>query len=236
MHYQTLLTYLFVSLLSFTKVNAQRKRVENIPKYTKEVLNFGVSIGVNNSDFIIHFSSSPIDSLLSIQSISQFGFNLAGVSELLLYENLTLRFTPGLSFNERRLQYKFKTDRHGTYTVDKRIESAYLDFPLGLKYRSKRVNNFGAYVIGGGKFSFDLQSEKLVRNFQGHELVKLDPKDWACEGGAGMDFYLPYFKFAIETKLSVGIKDILIKEANVYSSSISKLNSKVLLISFIFEG
>ena len=68
------------------------------------------------------------------------------------------------------------------------------------------------------------------------QIVKLQRDDFFYELGAGAEFYLEYFKFAIEGKLSIGTKNLLIKDNTIYSNSIDKLNSKVFLISITFEG
>ena len=61
------------------------------------------------------------------------------------------------------------------------------------------------------------------------------------EIGAGIDFYLPYFKFATELKFSLGLQDILNHkldsenpEADPYTHSINRMSSKVMyaFISF----
>ncbi len=223
-------------LFGFTISHGQTKKVENLPKYLKEPLNFGFYIGVNRADFVIHPVNYPIDTLLSIESVPKMGFNLGIIAELRLHDHVTLRFLPDLAFGERNLQYKLKTTQYGIYIVEKKVESTFIDFPLDIKYRTARINNFGAYLIGGGKYTIDLASQKGVQDKPGSEIVKLRSNDWAYEGGFGMDFYLPYFKFAIEGKLSVGIRDLLIKDSYVYSQGINKLNSKVFLFSFIFEG
>lgn len=33
------------------------------------------------------------------------------------------------------------------------MESTYLEFPILMKLRSDRINNFAVYLIGGGSFS-----------------------------------------------------------------------------------
>ena len=68
------------------------------------------------------------------------------------------------------------------------------------------------------------------------QIVKLDNSDLYYEVGTGFEFYLEYFKFSIELKLSVGTKDIMIKENTIFSNSINRLNSKIFLVSLTFEG
>lgn len=39
-----------------------------------------------------------------------------------------------------------------------------MNFPLNFKVRSKRFGNFAAYMLGGGKYTLDLASQKDVNN------------------------------------------------------------------------
>ena len=211
----------------------------NLENYYNETLHFGFTLGVNRANFIIHPAEhfERFDTLKRVQSTPKLGFNLGIVSELRLHKYVTLRFIPNLSFAERNLQFYF--EGHDTITRTKKIESTFLNFPLDLKLRSKRVKNFGAYILGGGAYSLDLASKRKTVNSTGNineQIVKLKRDDFSYEVGAGAEFYLEYFKFAIEGKLSIGIKNLLIKDNTIYSNSIDKLNSKMFLISITFEG
>lgn len=231
--YCLLFTLVFASYFSV----AQDQR-GNLPTYYKKKLNFGFTVGVNKANFIIHPAShfERFDTLKSVQSIPKFGFNLGIISEVRLHEYITLRFIPNLSFAERNLQYDF--EGFDTIVRKKTIESTFLNFPLDLKLRSKRLGNFGAYILAGGSYSLDLASKRKAVNSTdpNEQIVKLKRDDFGYELGAGAEFYLEYFKFAIEGKLSIGTRDLLIKDNTIYSNSIDKLNSKVFLISITFEG
>src|SRR5204863_9989855 len=106
------------------------------------------------------------------------------------------------------------------------------------KLRSKRVHNFGAYLLAGGSYNLDLASKRKIVNTTNpkEQIVKLARDDFSYEMGTGAEFYFEYFKFAIEAKLSIGIKNMLIKDNTVFSNSIDRLNSKIFLISITFEG
>jgi hypothetical protein len=54
--------------------------------------------------------------------------------------------------------------------------------------------------------------------------------------GGGLDFFLPYFKFGCELKLSHGIPNVLIQDNSMYSSPIDQLRTKTWLFSLTFEG
>lgn len=56
------------------------------------------------------------------------------------------------------------------------------------------------------------------------------------EIGFGTDFYLEYFKFGIEIKMSYGIRDILDRDNTPLTDPIDKLSTKMFLLSLTFEG
>jgi hypothetical protein len=232
--YSFLLAFVFgTSLLKAQDPNEKG----NLPNYYGERLHFGFTLGVNRTNFIIHTVEhfERFDSLKWVRSSPKSGFNLGIVSELKLQKYVTLRFIPNLSFAERNLEYYF--EGHDTIVRKKSIESTFLNFPFDLKLRSKRVQNFGAYILAGGGYSLDLASKRKVQNTAGTDaIVKLKRDDFSYEVGAGAEFYLQYFKFAIEGKLSIGTKNLLIKDNTIYSNSIDKLNSKIFLVSITFEG
>jgi hypothetical protein len=211
----------------------------NLEKYYHERLHFGFTLGFNKANFMIstvpHFER--FDSLRTVISVPKRGFNLGIVSDLRLHKYITLRFVPNLSFAERDLVYYYE-GKYDTVTRTRTIESTFLNFPVDLKLRSKRVHNFGAYVLAGGAYNLDLASKRKIQNGNNikDQIVKLQRDDFCYEMGAGTEFYFEYFKFAIEAKLSMGIRNVLIHDNTIFSNSIDKLNSKVLLISITFEG
>ena len=232
-----LLTGLIVLIAFFVKAQDPNEK-GNLERYYNEHIHFGFTMGLNRADFLIHpkLNFERFDSLKTVTSAPKSGFNLGIVTDLRLHKYITLRFVPSLSFAERHLQYYF--EGFDTIIRTKTIESTFLNFPLDLKLRSKRVKNFGAYVLGGGSYSLDLASKRKVVNSLNpkEQIVKLQRDDFSYEMGAGTEFYFQYFKFAIEAKLSIGLRNVLINDNTIFSNSINKLNSKMLLISITFEG
>lgn len=216
---------------------AQQPAVKNLPKYEFETLHFGFTVGVNKTNFVVT-PKILSDSILVVESTPQTGFNLGIVSDLAVHRYLTIRFIPNLSFAQRNLDFTVRTYK-GTAMFTKKIESTFLDFPIDIKMRSARMNNFSAYVLAGGKYTIDLASQKSVDNSTlaiNQQVVKLNRNDIGYEMGAGAEFYLPYFKFAIECKLSLGFKNLLVKDNTIFANALDRLYSKVFLISFTFEG
>jgi hypothetical protein len=230
-----------VLLLCILNLNAfpqGRVRLENLPRYDRKRMHFGFNLGINRMDFSIKpvEKLQTFDSLLEIHSKFDYGFNIGIVSNLRLLEHWDLRFIPALSFGDRSLIYKYLKYDTTIVTVTKKVESTFIDLPLLLKYKSARIINSRAYVITGFKYSIDMASQKGKKdNGNGDEIIKLRRSDFSYELGVGGDFYLQYFKFAVEIKMSYGLRDLLIRDNSFYTSSVSKLNSKIFLISFLFE-
>ena len=227
---------LLISLCCFVILKecyGQKSKVQNLPKYDHQWIHFGFTLGINNADFIIHPSPDikKLDSVYVVESQAQKGFNLGIVSNLRLGYYFDLRFIPALSFSQRKLEYTLTGKNLKPVLIIKNVESTFLEFPLSVKYKSVRVNNGRAYVMGGAKFSIDLASQEDVEE----DIVKLKKYDYSYEIGFGLDFYLQYFKFSPEIKLSFGINDMLVKDETIFSQSIDKLNSKILFLSFTFE-
>lgn len=236
--YGMFIFFIFFLLLS-NPAAAQKAKPLNLPKYDREKLHFGFSLGVNKADFVLfpaNASTKP-DSVLNVGTIPDWGFNLGIVSDLRLHDYATLRFLPALSFQGRILEFQIDSaSTPGTsafYTENKKIESTLLDFPINLKIRSERLNNMSAYLLVGGKFSIDLASQEKTTN---PELVKLNNKDWSFEAGFGLDFYLEYFKLSTEIKFSAGLRDRLFHENTSYSLPIERIQTKTWLFSLNFEG
>ncbi|MDQ3109016.1 MAG: PorT family protein [Bacteroidota bacterium] len=239
-------TFLLFSLLTLS-LSAQKGGTgtggpQNRAEYYGDKIHFGFYLGVNRTNFVItnvnNWQAVAGDSLKTILSSPSTGFNIGIVSELRLQQYVTLRFTPAIAFGQRNIEYHFAGQ--DTFDIIKKVESTFLDFPLDFKIRSKRFGNFAAYMIGGAKYTLDLASQKDVNNTGlpvSQQVVKLARNDFAVEVGAGVDFFLPYFKFGIELKTSLGLRDMLIPDSSsILSTPIDKLNSRVFLISFTFEG
>jgi hypothetical protein len=226
---------LFLVLFSISIVSAQRKKVQNLPKYDTQKVHFGFLLGANVTDFVIRRAANfnQIDSLYTVESAKQTGFNIGIIGNLRLAENFDLRFVPDLAFSQRNLEYTFNTNGVQTTTI-KEIESTFLNFPLDLKFKSNRVNNYRAYVIVGAKYSIDMVSQAKVEN-KDKDYVKLKKNDYGYQIGVGFDFYMERFKFSPEIKMYHGLNNLLVDDPKVFSSSLESLKSKVFQISLLFE-
>ena len=215
------------------------QNLTNLETFDYKKYHFGFLLSFNTADFYINYKPDFTfnDSLLGIDNVQQSGFNLALLASYNATKNIRIRFIPGLSFQDRGLNFRFLDEEGKTEFLLKRTESVYLDFPLMLKLRTNRVRNFAAYAIVGAKYSIDMQSQKDVNNASAADkILKLIDTDYSLDAGGGIDFFLPYFKFAIEAKSAFGFPDVLIQENNRFSSPIESLKTRTVIISLTFEG
>ncbi len=244
---------------------AQRRVVTYLPKYEQEPYHFGFLLAFNQMSYTIktveNYQNLPQPanawpngnySIPSTQNLYVFnvetqqtpGFTVGILGSKRLGRYFDLRFIPSLSFSERRLHYNIGIlDNDGNMEMKaftKSIGTTFVEFPLNIKYRSKRYNNIGAYVFGGINPKLDLASQKDNKETdgQGNEFINnLVTKrfDIAGELGAGFDFYNQWFKMGIEVKMSYGMLDIVKNEAYIYTAPIDQLRNKLFQVSVLFE-
>ncbi len=226
-----------VLCLSATTAFAQREGVENLETFLYRPYYFGFLLGFNSMDFVLHPEKStfPNDSLFTVNNHSDYGFQIGILANKRLNNHLHMRLATILSFGERSLHYRLRYE-DSTYINIKSVESTFIEFPLSFKYTSRRLNNFSAYVLGGVRYGVDLASQAGKKEQTEDLIIKLKPNEFSFDLGVGLDFYLPFFKLGIELKRSFGANDLLIREQNIFTTDIKKLNSKIYQLSFTFEG
>ena len=224
-----------------------------MPKFYKQRIHFGFTIAGNQTDFRLNPrpNSSLPDTVIgttryrvkTVYSQSAPGFAIGLVTDARLQEYVRLRFTPNISFATREINYTL-TNANGdsSKVFQKTVESVFLIFPMEIKIQSKRLGNFSTYVIGGGGYSLDLAARKKAAGVstggpnQLDDNVRLERDDFFYSAGAGTDFYLQYFKLGFELKLLIGTKNLLNPLDNVYTNSLDKVRSRMVVFSITFEG
>jgi len=222
----------------------------NLYKFYKQRLHFGFTIGANTADFRINPRPNSLfpDTVIgpshyrvrTVYSQSQPGFAVGLVADTRLHEYIRLRFTPNISFATRKIEYTLGSDNSDSSKIfDKTVESVFLFFPLEVKIQSRRLGNFSTYVIGGGGYALDLSARKKAGSGRPNELdenVKLTRDDFFYSAGAGIDLYLQYFKLGFELKLLIGTKNLVKPGNSVFTNSIDKIRSRMVVFGITFEG
>ncbi len=229
---------LLVCLLAETTGQPNDKKgVPNLRSFDEQKLHFGFLIGFNTTDFRIYQSGARTTENGQTARYAEMlkiipGINLGIVSNLRLAKNLDLRFLPGIGFSQRDLSF---IDEHGVRDENTlKIKSTFLEFPLLLKYSALRMHNAKPYLITGINTRYDLAKDKQDR-------LMLKSLDYYWDIGAGMDFYLNYFRLSVEIRGSIGFNNVHNAKGTgelldrPYSQAIDKLKSRWVGLTFYFE-
>jgi hypothetical protein len=227
-----------VMLTMVTHARAQLRDDINLPDHDSKFYHLGIALIYNNSHLQVtpHPNLLASDSILSVNPENTGGFGLAGMHTFNLSPHFEFRIVfPQLMFSYKNLTYS-TTFPNGQQTVaTKQIESILLGFPLQVKFLSDRMNNFRFYMLGGANYQYDLASNATER--KADDLVKLNPIDFSIEAGVGFQFFFPVFILSPEIKISNGIINVHHRDPSlIYSNTIDKLRSRMIVFSLIFEG
>jgi hypothetical protein len=241
----------FYFIASYVLAQHKEESGVNLPKFYRNSMHFGFSLAYNSTDFRIHTvkNSSFPDTMINgttygmktIYTKSEPGFALGIISDFRLQEYLRLRCTPNISFASRNLEYTLENStRDSLKKYTKSVESTFIVVPIELKLQSKRLDNFGVYVIFGGGYTLDLVSKKKAIATGGanqlDDAVLLKRDDFCLNAGGGLDFYLKFFKLGLELKVLQGSRNLLQPNNNIFTKSMEKVNSKMVVFSITFEG
>jgi hypothetical protein len=244
---------MFTSVVLF----AQKQKVNHMTTFDDKLIHFGFTLGLNTMDLAtVHYN--PIGENTDFVSkdwgrldeetivgtdyvradIAEVvpGFTVGIVSSLRLTRDLNLRFLPGLSFGERKLYYNIPVWDIDNYVSQQyySIKSTYLDFPLLIKYKARRINNNRPYVVFGTAYRQDISRSGK------DDLVKLTNGGFYAEVGGGWDHYFTFFRLSVEAKFSFGLNNQLgttpgPNQRQYYSQAFKSLRSNIFTLCFHFE-
>ncbi len=229
----TLLVLFFV--FCSTACIAQLRDVINQDGHDDKPYHFGINLGYNKSHF--NFTHHPLflqnDTIMDVESINSAGINLAWLVNLRISDHFDLRVHPlDLTFSEKAFLYAEQYAEQPT--IEKKVQSITMSFPVQIAFSSDRIKNFKVYTIAGGKFDYDLASNANARKAE--DLVKLRPYDFSAELGMGFHIYFPYFVLSPEIKLSSGLMNLHSRDASLrYSNVLDKINSRMITFSLTVE-
>ncbi len=215
--------YILLLILLGTSNSGLCQSGTNYLRFDRKKFHFGFALGVNTADFNYRYQidSTNTDSLVSINVTKQPGFNLGIVSSWNINQIVHFRFIPSLSFQERVFTYHYQ-DKGELSVMESRLESTTLDFPLMLKLRTKRINNFAAYFLTGAQYSLDLATQSKIAVDVNNPIMKMKQHDFAYQFGGGFDFFMEYFKLGLELKLSNGFRNVNVSDNTFFNGPICR--------------
>ena len=187
----------------------------------------------------------------AISSPPSVGFGLGFVVNRRISENFDLRATPSLIFSDRVMRYEYEPAPEvaqpintsiipaGFQTsIDKKVQATMFEFPLAIKIKSNRLNNFRAYWLGGAKYSIDIASKKKTFD-EGetpiNKFLKNKRNYLSYETGIGFDLYFEYFKMSPEIKVSYSMNDIIQHDNTAFANPLDKAKLRHFTFSLFFE-
>jgi hypothetical protein len=179
------------------------------------------------------------------------GFTVGGVINLRVNNVVDFRATPGMSLGARQIKFTENIDRFirdpevggklyqpNSYEQYVTTPSAYLDIPVGFRYKGNRSGNLRPYIYGGAAYRRDLESKRISES-----AVHLKRNGYYAEVAFGLDTYFPFFRFTGEFKFSYGLNNLIIHDNDLqsdiplpyYGYVLKKLNSNIFTLIFYFE-
>lgn len=232
---------LATSVLLPTNGIGQRVKPKNLDgKFNGQTRRFHFGFGLGYMETSLNYTMKPFsqrsDSVIGISAVPTPGFIIEPLAIFHIDNNWKIKASPlKFSLEDRLLKYTRVED--GEYVVeDHRVESTYISWPMSIKWRTNRINNWCAFLIGTAQYSLDLASNQDVNANGTSVFLKLNKTDYSGMLGGGFDFFLEYFKFGIELKYHRGFRNIHVPENNYLSNPIDKIYSQNWQLSFTFEG
>jgi len=175
------------------------------------------------------------------------GFTVGGVVNLRINKVVDLRSNPGMSLGSRQMKFTENIDQYIqrpdiggrlypglTYDRYLTMPSAYIDIPIGFRYKGFRDGNLRPYIYGGFAFRRDLENKRISES-----VVHLKRNGYYAEIAFGLDTYFPFFRFTSEFKFSYGLNNLIKNDttepAPYYGYILKNLNSNLFTLLFYFE-
>lgn len=203
----------------------------NLENFDKQRVYWGYYLGFNTYDF--KFDYHNVDKDIQVKTTT--GFNVGLIGDLRIIDYINLRFEPGLAYAERKLIYPNIDD---PFKRVRDVKSTYINFPLLLKFSSKRTGNIRPYLIGGVSQSMNLGSNYKAKDDNYNERFRMKKMTSNYELGFGVDLYFEYFKFSPSIRGVFSTKDELIRDNtpdSPWTGNVASMKTRGIFINFAFH-
>lgn len=226
---------LLLLVFSAIQLRGQISAQKNMPNYNNKPYHFGFYLGINYTDFQIRHEPNLNDVENYFSGVTQTlpGYHVGIISELKLTKYLAIRLNPTFSTTVRRVTFDVysRTLNRRDYLI-RDVESSFIELPLELKLKSKRIDNYQMYLLTGLRYNIDLASNEKVFD---PELLKIKINDFSYEFGVGFDIFFEYFKMSPQIKGFFGFADVIVRDDGVYPAGINQLLTRGMLFCITFE-
>ena len=265
---KTLITALLtiVAMACAFEGQAQGRKVIYLQNYDKAPYHIGFLLGVNYMTYNVTLQDNyqsidrpseelpekpgdaanhtyRITGIEPLNNLDNIGFSIGVIGDKRLGDYFNLRFIPTVTFGpNRNIVYSYYLDNNENSiktVVSNDINSNFFEFPIQIKYRSKRYNNIAAYLITGvNPYLYLIRSKNQIKDGV-PALLQTKMADMAFDVGTGFDIYNQWFKMGLEIKMSFGMFNVLKTDetsmGSIYNSPFKAVKNKHLQISLTFE-
>lgn len=237
--YRSKISFTVICLLFFIAANAQFESSSNLPEHDGKLYYFGILLGTNQSYHKLTYRPEFRDPSSRIGTIEADkgglgGFQLGLHVNLQLSRHFDLRFYPfNLIFSRQTLS--IVEDRDSTNRIKEfNLGATTMSFPLQVRFKSDRINNFRVYTLAGIKFDRLLNPTGYNEEISN---LKFSKSDFGVETGLGFQIFMPYFILSPELKFSYGLNNIHQRDpSQTYSKLIDRMSNRMISFSLHFEG
>lgn len=221
----------FVFFSVYGQAQFGKDPIINLENFQKSRVHWGFYLGVNFYDFQFDYKNVTKD----LEVMNTTGFNVGLIGNLRIFENLDLRFEPGLYYTERNLVYPEIVDPVDRF---REVKSTYINFPLLLKFSSKRVGNIRPYLLGGASRSLNLSSNSDSPNDNESGIFRMQKWSNNYELGFGVDMFFEYFIFSPSIRGVFSTGDELVRDKDInsqWTSNIDAMRTRGVFLNFSFH-
>ncbi|MEM7371139.1 MAG: porin family protein [Bacteroidota bacterium] len=210
----------------------QAQKYGNAHPFDFKRFNLGFLMGLNYNSYNLKEQINVLDEgilLERIRVLPKYGLNLGMITNMSLHKQVSLRFVPTISLEQRDFDYHFAGDS----VIVRKIEASYLNLPVMFQFKTKYYRATRVYVLTGAQLGINLASNKKVRNDP--NLLKITTHDFSLTFGAGVNLYGDRIKLSPEILYTVGLFNIYQPEFTSHPFAIERLTSQVIAINVNFE-
>ena len=192
--------------------------------------NLGFAMGINIADIKVatqglKYSNANVNHI-TVRSTP--GINLGIITNFKLNYNFAFRCIPSISLQQRNFELVISD------SIDaRRLEASYADIPLLLQFKSNQYKHERVYVATGLKLSYNLVSDKKVK--ENPKLIKIEKWDYSWVVSFGFNIIGDLIKVSPEISYSLGLGNIFVSSNSDASKYIKSIYSQSILISLLFE-
>ena len=148
---------LTVSLFLCNASMAQLRESLNLQNHDEKPYYFGIVLGYNTSHYNIshHPNFLQRDTIMSVESQNSGRVHLGILVNWQASKRFDVRFYPlNLIFSEKKFLYTQSIPNPGESSLEElqKVESVIVSFPLQVRLKSDRINNFRVYTLAGIKY------------------------------------------------------------------------------------